>query len=263
MRLHLLVFAFCALQVVAVAQQSSAPASQDSARPQPAAPAQGPDTTQEKNSTQQKTKDQKESQRVLGVLPQFGVVNQKDARPLTAQQKFRLFYKSAFDPAEFAVTGLEAGIDQAEDAFPGYGQGAAGYGRRYGAAFGDQVTSGFFTNYFYPSLLHHDPRYYRLGEGGFKRRLGHALVQELIAHKDFGGRTFAWSNALGALSSGAISNAYYPDDDRGFGLTMSRAGISLLYGSLGGLEDEFWPDVYRKLRHRKPSSVPGDQAPKQ
>jgi len=154
-------------------------------------------------------------------------------------------------------------ISQAQDSFPEYGQGAAGYGKRYGAALTDEVSSGFFTNYVYPALLHEDPRYYRLGKGSFKHRLGYALSQEFVSHKDAGGRTFAWSNALGAVTAGSISNAYYPEADRGFELTMSRAGISLLYGSLGGLEDEFWPDIYQRIRHhRKRSSVPGDQTEK-
>jgi hypothetical protein len=62
---------------------------------------------------------------------------------------------------------------------------------------------------------------------------------------------------LGALTAGSISNAYYPPSDRGFGLTMSRAGISLLYGSLGGLASEFWPDVNRKLFHKQPKTQTG------
>jgi hypothetical protein len=212
---------------------------------------------------EKRANEQEKSQRVLGVLPQFGVTNVKHPTPLTPKQKFRLFYKSAFDPAEFTIVGLQAGISQAQDSFPEYGQGASGYGKRYGAAFADQVSSGFFTNYVYPTLLHEDPRYYRLGEGSFKHRLGYSLKQEFISHKDSGGRTFAWSNALGAVTAGSISNAYYPDADRGFALTMSRAGISLLYGSLGGLEDEFWPDIYQRIRHHgKRSSVPGDQTKK-
>jgi len=214
-------------------------------------------------SQAEKQTETEQSQRVLGVLPEFGVTNQKNPRPLSSKEKFHLFYKSAFDPAEFAVTGLEAGISQAQDSFPSYGQGASGYGKRYSAALADQVSSGFFTNYFFPSLLHEDPRYFRLGEGSFKRRVRHALMQEFITHKDSGGRTFAWSNALGAVAAGSISNAYYPSENRGFGLTMSRAGISLLYGSLGGLEDEFWPDIYRKIRHpRKQSSAADDQTKK-
>jgi len=245
MRVGLATILICIIPALALAQQ--APAGNT---PNP--------TPEEK----QANKPEK-AQRVLGVLPQFGVTNVKNPTPLTPKQKFRLFYKSAFDPAEFTIVGIQAGISQAQDSFPEYGQGASGYGKRYGAAFADQVSSGFFTNYFYATLLHEDPRYYRLGEGSFKHRLGYALSQEFIGHKDSGGRTFAWSNALGAVTSGGISNAYYPAADRGFGLTMSRAGISLLYGSLGGLEDEFWPDIYQRIRHHgKRSSAPGEQTKK-
>jgi len=245
MRIGLIAILICFLAIETVGQQSPKPAS-----PNP--------TPEEKRAN-----EQEKSQRVLGVLPQFGVTNVKHPTPLTPKQKFRLFYKSAFDPAEFTIVGLQAGISQAQDSFPEYGQGASGYGKRYGAAFTDQVSSGFFTNYFYPTLLREDPRYFRLGEGSFKHRLGYALTQEFIGHEDSGGRTFAWSNALGAVTAGSISNAYYPAADRGFALTMSRAGISLLYGSLGALEDEFWPDIYQRIRrHGKGSSVSGDQTKK-
>ena|SRR5947207_1048513 len=206
--------------------------------------------------------DKDRSQRMLGVLPQFGVTNQKNPAPLTPRQKFRLFYRSATDPAEFAVIGLEAGISQANNSFAGYGQGASGYGKRYGAAFADQVSSGFFGNFAYPVLLKQDPRYFRMGDGPVTRRALYALAQEFVGHKDGGRKTFNWPTTLGALTAGSISNAYYPEANRGFGLTMTRAAVSIFYGSLGGLGSEFWPDVARKL-HRHKKSVPSDQPKKQ
>src|SRR6185312_10807918 len=211
-------------------------------------------TASQQNNTQQKTEQQikkkEQSQRMLGVVPQFTVTDRRNAPPLAPKEKFHLFVKSAFDPAEFALVGLQAGISQAQDEFPEYGQGAAGYGKRYGAAFADQVSSGFFSNYFYPVLFKDDPRYFRLGKGSTMHRLGYALVQEVVCHTDAGGRSFGWSNTLGALSAGGVSNLYYPENERGFALTMSRAGIAMLYGSLGGLADEFYPDIDRKFIHR-------------
>jgi hypothetical protein len=221
-----------------------------------------------KNSVQDKEKKiekKEQSQRVLAVLPQFTVTDRKNAPPLTPKGKFHLFYKTAFDPAEFALAGIQAGISQAEDSFPGYGQGASGYAKRFGAAFADQVSSGFFANFAYPSLLKEDPRYFRLGQGSVKHRFGYALAQIVVAHKDNGGRTFNWSNALGALSSGGLSNAYYPSADRGLGLTMNRAGISLLYGGMGALISEFGPDFDKKLHRRRQKSQQlssGEQAQK-
>jgi hypothetical protein len=183
----------------------------------------------------------------LGVVPQFGVTNELDAPPLTPRQKFRLFEKSSLDPFNFASAGLQAGLSQASDEFPGYGQGAAGYGKRYGASLADQVSSSFFANFFYPALLKEDPRYFRLGRGTVKHRTLYALEQEFVAHKDSGGKTFAFENVLGAFTSGTLSNAYYPSTDRGVGLTVSRSVIAMLYGSAGGLVSEFWPDIHRKL----------------
>lgn len=192
-----------------------------------------------------------QSQRILGVVPMFGVTSRQNAPPLTSAQKFHLFVKGAVDPFEFVAAGIQAGIGQANNEFPSYGQGAAGYGKRYGAALADGVSSEFFSNFFYPVLLKQDPRYFRLGEGSLKHRIGYSLAQEFVCRKDNGGRTFNFSNVLGAVTTGGIANVYYPASDRGFGLTMSRAGIALIYSSAGGLLDEFWPDIQRKVFHKK------------
>jgi hypothetical protein len=115
----------------------------------------------------------------------------------------------------------------------------------------DEVSGGFWANYFYPVLLKQDPRYFRLGEGTVRHRFGYALVQEFICRTDQGGRSFAWENLLGAFTTGGVSNLYYPPAERGAGLTLSRSAIAIGYGSLGGLVDEFYPDISRRLFHRR------------
>jgi hypothetical protein len=203
------------------------------------------------SQSEKEIEKKEQSQRILGVVPMFGVTNRQDAPPLTPKQKFHLFVKGEIDPFEWFAVGLQAGISQATNEFPQYGQGAAGYGKRYGAALADSVSSGFFSTFVYPTLLKQDPRYFRLGEGTVKHRIAYSLERVLVCRTDRGGRAFNFSNVLGAVTTGSISNAYYPPNDRGFGLTMSRAGISLLYGTAGGLVDEFWPDIYRKVFHKK------------
>lgn len=234
---------FATLSLAALGQESPTTASQ---------PAQ-PDAAQPQ--TEQQIRKREESQRILGVMPLFGMTSRQNAPALTAGQKFHLFAKSAFDPFVFAAVGIQAGISQAQNQFPDYGQGAAGFGKRYGAALGDSVSSNFFSNFFFPVLLKEDPRYFRRGEGSIKRRIGYALAQEFVVHTDKGGRSFGFSNVFGAVSAGGISNLYYPESDRGFTLTMSRAGIALIYGSAGGLIDEFWPDIDRKLFHKHPKTT--------
>jgi hypothetical protein len=151
-------------------------------------------------------------------------------------------------------------LSQAQNEFPGYGQGAAGYGKRYGASLADQVSSNFFANFFYPVLLKEDPRYFRSGQGSIKHRIAYSLAQEFLTRTDSGHRRFNFSNVLGAFSSGGLSNLYYPSTDRGLSLTLSRSAISLAYGSVGGLIDEFWTDIDHKLFHKHPKDPAGKDA---
>jgi hypothetical protein len=125
-----------------------------------------------------------------------------------------------------------------------------GYGKRYGAALADEVSAGFWSNFFYPVLLKQDPRYFRLREGSPHRVL-YGIKQEFVAHSDKGGGIFNFSSVLGAFTAGGISNAYYPSSDRGLGLTVSRSSIALAHGTAGGLFDEFHPDIDEKLFHRR------------
>ncbi len=247
------------------AQQTSP----DSQKPAESASSPEPEAPSPKTKSEEELaiERKEQSQRILGVLPQFGLTNRQDAPPLTSGEKFRLFFRSSFDPVTIGVVGLQAGVSQGQNEFPAYGQGAQGYGKRFGASFADQVSAGFWSNYFYPVIFKQDPRYFRLGEGSFRHRMLYGARQEFVFHTDKGGRAFSYPSVLGAFTSGAISNLYYPgktlirtipatattpaipvyENDRGAVLTLSRASIALGYGVVGDLFDEFWPDVQRKL----------------
>jgi hypothetical protein len=214
------------------------------------APQASPTPPASQKQSEEEIRKQEQSQRILGVVPQFGVTSRQNAPPLTSGQKFHLFAKSAFDPFQFGLAGLQAGISQANNSFPGYGQGAAGYGKRFGAAMTDQVSSNFFSNFAYPVLLKEDPRYFRLGAGTTKHRIWYAVSHEFVGRTDKGNTRFSYSNVLGAFTAGSLSNAYYPESDRGFGLTMNRSAVALLYGAGGNLIDEFWFDINQKLFHK-------------
>jgi hypothetical protein len=229
-------------------------------------PAQAPSTsspptgkTAQEQEKEKEIEKKEQSQRVLGLYPQFQVTSRGNAPPLTPGGKFHLFFKSAFDPFELVLAGIQAGSDQAEDEFPEYGEGVQGFAKRYAADFGDSVSSGFFSNYFWPVLLKEDPRYFRLGVGTIKHRFVYSLEQEFVCHTDKGGRFANLSNILGAFSSGALSNTYHPQADRGVGLTARGAAFALAYGSLGGLLSEFWPDISRKMHKHHNEAVPQGQ----
>ncbi len=89
-----------------------------------------------------------------------------------------------------------------------------------------------------------------------KHRIVYSLAQEFVCRTDKGTRSFNYSSILGAFTAGGLSNAYYPQSDRGFGLTMSRSVIALAYGAAGGLVDEFWFDINEKFFHKKKNKPP-------
>lgn len=225
---------------------SSAPASTQSQAPQAGAP---------QPLSSEDVLKQEEKQRALGIVPMFGMTSVKNGPPLSSKQKFQLMARTMIDPFNFVSAGLTAGLGQATNSFAGYGQGAAGFGKRYAAALADNADSNFFSNYFYPVLFKQDPRYFRVGEGSIKKRTWTALEEEFVARKDSGGQTFHFSNVLGAITAGTISNAYYPQSDRGVGLTAGRAATALGYGCLGNLFLEFWPDIDHKLFHKHESQA--------
>lgn len=166
-------------------------------------------------------------QRVLGVIPNYYVTYVQDAKPLTTKQKFSLNTHLSFDPAYFVLTGAVAGVQQARNEFSGYGQGAQGYAKRYGATFADFTISNFLGNAVFPSLFKQDPRYFYKGTGSKKSRLMYALANSVICKGDNGEWQANYSSILGSLVAGGISNLYYPASDRSAGLTFENTAIGI------------------------------------
>jgi hypothetical protein len=173
-----------------------------------------------------------EKQRLMGVIPNFYTSYIYDAAPLTWKQKFSLAARGTFDPAAVIGVGLAAGIEQVNNSYPGYGQGAAGYSKRYAAKFVDGRSSDFLTHAVFPSLFHQDPRYYYHGSGTFKSRLAHAVGSAFVTRSDSGRNEPNYSYLLGNLCSAALSNLYYPEANRGAHLVFTNTALGLA-GRLG------------------------------
>lgn len=229
---------------------------------QPAAPGQPAPTQSQRDRATEELKQQ-EHQRILRVLPNFNTSNVQDAAPLSPKQKFHLALRSAVDPVQFGITAVDAGISQWSNSFPSYGQGMAGYGKRYGAAYVDSFDGTLLSGAVFPVLLHQDPRYFRKGTGTVKERLWYAIRSTVICKSDSGKWEPNYSNILGNLAAGGIANLYYPDSDGGAALTFQRAFTVTAEGSLGSIFVEFWPDISRKLQHRKSKKISApEEAPR-
>lgn len=198
-----------------------------------------------------------EKQRVLGVFPNFYVTYIQNAAPLKPRQKFELAWKSLIDPVSFGVTGAIAGIQQANDDFSGYGQGAQGYAKRYGASYANFATGAIIGGAILPSLLKQDPRYFYKGTGTKRSRVLYALANSVICKGDNGHWQTNYSGMLGGLASGGISNLYYPKQDReGLQLTFENALIGIGATATVNIIQEFFIKKFTSNLPPNPSTLP-------
>jgi hypothetical protein len=235
-------------------------------QPMPAQPAPAQTSQQAKQTPQQaaaqKTSEEKgtSNDRLFWTLPNFLTVDYEGQYPpLSVGQKFGVVARSSFDYVEYPWYALLAGISQAENSEPGYGQGAEGYGKRYGAAFADGTIENFMTGAIYPSLLRQDPRFYQLGRGGFLHRAGYAVSRIFITRSDSGAKEFNFSEILGSASAASISTySYHPSADKTLSNTASVWGTEIGYDTVTLVVKEFWPDIQRKFQKKKDKTSAAD-----
>ena len=194
-----------------------------------------------------------EKQRVVGIIPNFYVSYVPNAFPLNSKQKFELAWKSTIDPVTIILTAATAGIEQARNDFSGYGQGAQGYGKRFGSAYADAAIGTFIASAILPSLLKQDPRYFYKGTGSKRSRILYAIANLAVCKGDNKRWQPNYSNILGSLAAGGISNLYYPAKDRGATLTFENAFIGIGAGAVVNLAQEF---VLRRLTPKVPDYDP-------
>jgi hypothetical protein len=181
-----------------------------------------------------------EKQRVLGAIPNFYVSYTPNPEPLSSKQKYRLAWRTSIDPVSIVISAGIAGVEQSQDDFSGYGQGAGGYAKRFGAVYADGLVSTFLADAVFPSLLHQDPRYFYRGTGSIRSRALHAIASVVICKGDNGRWQPNYSNVLGNLAAAGISNVYYPASDRdGAELTIRNSLIGTGAGAVGALFQEF------------------------
>ena len=225
---------------------------------------QAPQSAEGKNETHEETTGTS-NDRLFYTLPNFLTIeNAKQIAPLSAKEKFKVVARSSFDYVEYPWYGFLAAVSQAENSEPGYGQGAAGYGKRYGAALGDGTIESFWVGAILPSALHQDPRFYQSGQGGFWRRTGYAISRIFVTRTDSGNETFNGSEIFGAAIAAGISTyTYHPHSDKTLANTASVWGTSIGYDAAALVVKEFWPDIRRRLRKNKEVDQPPATAQKQ
>jgi hypothetical protein len=182
-----------------------------------------------------------EKQRLLSVFPNYYVSYVADPVPLTSKQKFELGWKSVVDPVSIGLAGAVAGFQQATDSYSGFGQGMQGYAKRFGASYANVVSGTFIGNVILPSVFRQDPRYFYKGTGSRTSRLLYAIASAVICRGDNERWQPNYSNMLGSLAAGALSNLYYPAANRkGVTLTFENGLLGIAGSAATGIFEEFF-----------------------
>src|SRR5882762_6625396 len=193
---------------------------------------------------------QPEGRRIFGIFPNYRTSpSLQNYQPMTSREKFNMAFQDAFDRGTIVGAALSASVGQLTNANRSFGQGGAGFGRYFGAAYGDLVIREYMKEAVFPTFLHQDPRYFRRGTGTGWSRLGYAMGRIFWTHRDTGGAQFNYSEVLGNSTAVAISNAYYVDN-RTAADAASRFGIQLGLDMAGNILKEFWPDLEGKFRRK-------------
>ena len=195
-----------------------------------------------------------EKQRILGFVPNFYVVYDPQPEPLTTKLKFQLALKVSTDPVTVMGVGFIAGIRQAANSLD-FPRGAKGYGQRFGITAANGFTDIMIGGAILPSLLHQDPRYFYQGTGTTRSRLLHALSHPFVCQGDNGHLQPNYSSLGGDLASAAISNAYYPQSQRGAGLVLGNFALGTAERMISSLAQEF---LFRKLTTLSNRSTPAN-----
>jgi hypothetical protein len=171
--------------------------------------------------------------------------------PQTVKEKFMDATQDSFDYSSIIIPGVIAGYAMAENSYPEFHQGAAGYARYFWHSAVDQTSENYMVEFIFPVVTREDTRYYTLGRGGFIKRTGYALSRAVITRTDAGDERFNISEVVGAGAASGLSSLYYPSRERSFGNTASEWGLDIGIDALSFMAREFWPDINKHLFHQK------------
>jgi hypothetical protein len=193
----------------------------------------------------------RQTKRILFVVPNFRAVSaDQHLPPQSVKEKLKTATLDSVDYSSFIFVAGQAAVAQANNSYPEFRQGAAGYGRYYWHTLADAINENTWVEFIIPSMLHEDTRYYTLGKGPFAKRLGYAFSRVAITRSDSGHETFNFSEFAGAGAFSGVANLYYPSTERTLTKTYQRWITNLAIDSCVFAFKEVWPDINNSLFHQ-------------
>jgi hypothetical protein len=187
---------------------------------------------------------------LFNYLNMAGTEKASGFRPLTQDERTKIFLKTMVNPFGYIKAGMSAGIDQWNDKPDEWGQGASAYGKRYANIIG-QYSIQRSATFGLSSVLHEDNRYFNSGKSGFWPRTKYALASGILARHDDGSRHISISQPGGVAAGAFISRTWLPPSQNSAGDAATSFGITMA-GNIGfGVVKEFLPDIGRAVANKR------------
>ena len=169
-------------------------------------------------------------------------------QPFGTGEKFKLAVNNSWSLATIGVALVGAGYGQAIDSPEGYGQGADGYAKRFGAGMARSASENLFGTFAIASIMREDPRFYVRKNLSFGQTVKYSAVRLVFTRSDSGNRVVNFGGLLGPLAGEFLANTYYPEGNRDVSSAMIRYAADLGWRFGGNMMRQYWPSINRKLR---------------
>jgi hypothetical protein len=170
--------------------------------------------------------------------------------PMTWQQKGYLALHDLTDPANIGtVLGISA-ITVGADSHSAYGPGLKGFGKSVGVSLLQDATGQFFGAFAIPSLVHQDPRYFRMPHAKLSKRILYSVSRTVISRSDSGKSMPNYATLLTYPIGVQLANFYVPGIETNAASTIERTLTGYALDPVNNLLNEFLPDVASRVHVR-------------
>ena len=155
---------------------------------------------------------------------------------------WRDFKRKLIWKGPLAKTVLSAGFNQVINSPREWDRTWEGFGKRAANSAGQRAIKATME-LAVSEWTHEDLHYHRLREGGFARRLGHAVSGTFWVRRDNGsdGYTLAAGRISGAFAAGQLSRTWMPSRVATFRSGMTTFGAAMGLDVAWNVFSEFWP----------------------
>jgi hypothetical protein len=170
--------------------------------------------------------------------------------PLTWEQKGYLGLHNVSDLANIAtIVGISA-ITVAADSHSAYGPGLTGFAKSAGVSLSQDVTGQFFGTFAIPTLVHQDPRYFRMPQASVQRRIFYSISRTFVSRNDDGTTMPNYATLATYPIASELGNLYVPGIQSDGVATVKRIAVGLATDPANNLLNEFLPDVAKRIHIR-------------